>query len=127
MPKSLRVLLVEDSSCDAELILKELHRAGFEPVWRRVETEPDYLISLGEGYDIILSDFALPRFGGMRALELLRASGQETPLIIVSGMIGEDTAVTAMKEGSADYVLKDRMARLGPAIDQALKQSRLRS
>ena len=80
--------MVEDSSCDAELILKELHRAGFEPVWRRVETEPDYLISLGEGYDIILSDFALPRFGGMRALELLRASGQETPLIIVSGMIG---------------------------------------
>jgi len=125
MTKRLKVLLVEDSPMDAELILDELCNAGFDPQWKRVETEEGFLAHLQEPWHIILSDYWMPQFDGMRAIQLLRKSGSEVPLILVSGTIGEETAVAAIKHGATDYLLKDRLARLGPAVNRALEQSRL--
>lgn len=126
MGRPLQILIVEDNPSDAELVLRELRRAGFEPNWRRVDTEAEYCRHLHPGLDVILSDFAMPQFDGLRALDLLGERGLEVPFILVSGTIGEETAVNAMKHGAADYLLKDRLARLGPAVNQALTQSRLR-
>jgi PAS domain S-box-containing protein len=126
MSRPLTVLLVEDNPNDSELLLFELRRAGFAPSWQRVDTEEAYIACLNEGLDLILSDFAMPQFSGLRALELLKQKGLEVPFILVSGTIGEDTAVAAMKQGAADYLLKDRLARLAPAVSHALDQGRLR-
>lgn len=126
MPQPLKLLIAEDNPADAEMLLRTLRRAGFDPDWRRVDTEREYLEQLNGGLDLVLSDYEMPQFSGLRALELLKASGLEVPLIIVSGTIGEDTAVAAMKLGAADYLLKDRLARVGQAVSQALEQSRLR-
>jgi len=126
MPDPLKVLIAEDNPDDAELTLMELRRAGFAPDWKRVETEADYLAHLNGNIDLILSDFQMPEFNGLRALELLKQSRLDVPFILISGTIGEDVAVTAMKQGAADYLLKDRLTRLGPAVVQALEQSRLR-
>ncbi len=122
----LRVLLVEDRPEDSELVLYELRRAGYAPDWRRVETEPDYLAQLEPPPDLILADYHLPQFDGVRALELLNARGLDLPFILVSGAIGEERAVSAMQNGAADYLLKDRLTRLGPAVANALEQKRLR-
>jgi PAS domain S-box-containing protein len=126
MSQPLRVLIVDDSADDAELILFELQRAGFEPEWRRVDTEADYLASLDPGLDVILSDYRMPQFDGLKALALLHQSGVDVPFILISGTIGEDTAVAAMREGAVDYLLKDRLTRLGPSVQRALDQTRLR-
>ena len=115
----IQVLIVEDSSNDAELIVSELRRAGFNPEWRRVESEADYVTALHPGLDLVISDFAMPEFNGLRALDLLRQRDADIPFIIVSGVIGEETAVVAIKHGATDYLLKDRLARLGPAVIQA--------
>src|SRR4051812_8438711 len=112
MPRPLRVLLVEDRPTDAELVVRELRRAGFAPEWKRVDTEAAFAESLSPELDIILSDYDMPQFSGPRALELLREHDLETPFILISGTIGEDTAVAAMKKGATDYLLKDRLARL---------------
>ena len=125
MPLPLKVLIAEDNPADAELVLRELRRAGFAPDWQRVETEADYLARLPAGYDLVLSDFQMPQFNGLRALELLKQSGLEIPFILVSGTIGEDTAVEAMRQGASDYLLKDRLTRLGAAVTHALAQSQL--
>jgi signal transduction histidine kinase len=125
MPQPLKVLIAEDNPSDAELVVRELRRAGFEPEWQRVDTEAAFLERLNDGLDLVLSDYDMPQFGGLRALELLKQSGLEVPFIIVSGTIGEETAVAAMKHGAADYLLKDRLARLGPAVSQALESNRL--
>ncbi len=87
---TLRVLIVEDQPIDAELMVRELRRAGHEPAWQRVETEPDYLRELNSEPDVILADYKLPEFDAPRALELLRASGLSIPLIVVTGAVGED-------------------------------------
>ncbi len=126
MSRPLKVLMVEDNPDDTELLVRELRRAGFDPDWTRVDTEESYLASLRADLDIILSDFALPTFSGSRALELLLQSGLDIPFIIVSGTIGEDAAVAAMRQGAADYLLKDRLTRLGTAIEHALDKARLR-
>jgi PAS domain S-box-containing protein len=126
MPRSLRVLILEDTPSDVELAVLELRRAGFSPEWECVQTEGEFLEKLQDDFDIILSDYAMPQFDGMRALGLLKTRGIETPFILVSGTIGEETAVAAMKQGASDYLLKDRLARLGPAVTQALEQTRLR-
>ena len=123
MPTKLKVLIVEDSAADAELALHELRRSGYDPEWKRVETEPDYLAQLDQGWEIILADYNLPEFSGMRALELLRERDPELPFIIVSGTIGEDKAVAAMKAGANDYIMKDRLARLGPAVERELRDA----
>jgi PAS domain S-box-containing protein len=122
----LRLLLVEDNPDDAELVLLELRRAGFNPDWKRVDTEPEYLANLRSNLDLILSDYAMPAFTGLRALELRNLRKVDVPFIIVSGTIGEETAVQAMKSGAADYLLKDRLTRLGQAVKHALEQKRIR-
>jgi PAS domain S-box-containing protein len=121
-----KILIAEDNASDAELLLRELHRAGFGPKWDRVDTELEYLKCLTPEVDLVISDYEMPQFSGLQALELLKASGLDIPFIIISGTIGEDTAVAAMKQGAADYLLKDRLGRLGQAINHALEQNKLR-
>jgi two-component system, cell cycle sensor histidine kinase and response regulator CckA len=122
----LRVLLIEDCAADADLIVDGLRQSGFEPSCRRVDTELDYLAHLTPDVDIIVADYTLPGFNGLRALTLARERGFDTPFIIVSGTIGEEAAVAAMKSGVADYLSKDRLARLGPAVRHAIDVAALR-
>ncbi len=122
----IELLIVEDSAEDTELLIRHLKRAQFEPHWTRVDTELDYLTHLRPDLDLIISDIAMPRFNGMRALELLKNRGYDIPFIIVSGTMGEERAVNAIKEGATDYLMKDRTERLGSAINQALERTRLR-
>ena len=126
MSQSLRVLLAEDNHNDAEMVLRALRQAGFEPDWHRVETEQDFLDHLMPDIDIILSDYEMPTFNGPHALELLKQSGYDIPFIIISGTIGEDVAVEMMRLGATDYLLKDRLVRLGISVRQALVQGQLR-
>ena len=122
----IRLLIAEDNPSDAELLVRELRRCDFEVSWERVDTEPAFKAGLQAGIDLVLSDYEMPGFGGLRALEIVQKSGLEVPFIIVSGTIGEETAVAAMKFGAADYLLKDRLSRLGGAVAQALAGARLR-
>jgi PAS domain S-box-containing protein len=126
MPKPLKVLIVEDNPNDAELVLRQLRRAGFEPDWTRVDSEAEYRSRLQTGIELVISDFEMPQFNGMRALELRNQSGLDVPFILVSGTIGEDTAVEAMKQGANDYLIKDRLTRLGSAVENALNECLLR-
>ncbi len=132
MATPLRLLIVEDKSDDAELIALRLEAEGFAPEWRRVETAADYLAALADGrsanrpYDLILCDWRLPQFDGLRALRMLREAGDDTPFILVSGSIGEETAVDLLRAGANDYVLKDRPGRLGQAVRHALEDRQLR-
>ena len=125
MPNQIRVVIVEDRADDAELMIRELRRAGFQPRWKRVETEDDYLRCLAEDPEVILADSCLPEFDGMRALDILQQRGLDIPLLLVSGRLGEDVAVEAMKRGAYDYLLKDRLTRLGEAVRRALERRRL--
>jgi len=126
MAISLNILIAEDSPDDAELILNQLRRDGFDPRWKRVETEQDFLAELKKQPDIVLSDYAMPQFSGLRAAQLTAQSGLNIPFILISGTVGEDAAVEAMRCGATDYLLKDRVARLGNAVEHALEQKRLR-
>ena len=123
---TLRVLLVEDQPLDAELNLAALARAGFQPTSVCVDNEADFRRALQDRPDLILSDFSLPKFDGITALRIRNESGLDIPFIIISGTIGEDLAVAAMRLGAADYLLKDRLTRLGSAARAALDQARLR-
>ena len=125
MATPLQVLILEDCALDAELMLDHLRDAGFDPQSRVVDTEPAYLAQLDPSLDLVLSDFSMPQFDARRALQLLKERGLEVPFIIVSGHIGEDVAVQCMREGASDYLLKDRLARLGPAVAQVLERKRL--
>ena len=125
MTNALNILVVEDSPDDADLMLRELRHAGFDPAWKRVQEEAEFLAEIKKMPDIILSDYALPRFTGLRAVKLLRESGLKIPFILVSGTVGEDIAVEAMKYGATDYLLKDRVARLGSAVRRALDEQQL--
>lgn len=126
-PTPIRVLILEDNPADADLMVRALRQAGIEAQVDRVETEAEFAARLTPEPDLILADFKLPQFGGLEALRLVRSRGLEVPFIIVSGTIGEDIAVDALREGADDYLLKDRMARLGPAALQALEKKRLRT
>lgn len=122
--KSLRVLIVEDSENDAELVLRELRKAGYSPIHRRVETTGEMTDALdSEDWDIVLSDYVLPGFGGLSAIKLVQRKDCNLPLIIVSGQIGEDTAVAAMKAGAQDYIIKGNLKRLGAAIERELAEA----
>jgi len=122
----LRVLIVEDNPDDAELIILQLKQAGFQPDWQRVETEADYLSALALPPELILSDWSLPRFSGLAALRLLTNRNLDIPFVLVSGSVGEETAIDALHEGADDYVLKDRPARLGESVHRALADKQLR-
>jgi putative two-component system response regulator len=120
----LSILMVEDRPEDAELVIAELRRAGFDVSATRVDNEEDYLAALDGGHDLILSDHSMPRFDSARALQLLVKSGSHVPFIIVSGTIGEELAVECMKRGASDYLLKDHLARLGSAVTNVLAERR---
>src|SRR6266487_579313 len=127
MGKPLRVLFVEDSEDDAELLLRELQRIGYQVEFERVETDGAMRAMLSEkNWDLILSDYTLPKFGVPQALETLKASGLEIPFIIISGTIGEETAVAALKAGANDFIVKGKFARLGPAIERELREAESR-
>jgi signal transduction histidine kinase/DNA-binding response OmpR family regulator len=126
MAVPLKILIAEDLPDDAALVVAQLRRAGFDPVVTRVETEADFLAELRKSPDIVLSDYAMPNFSGLRAAQLTQQSGLNIPFILISGTVGEDAAVEAMKHGATDYLLKDRIVRLGPAVERALEQKRLR-
>lgn len=123
MAGPLRILMVEDSPFDAELTVLNLRNAGLLFECRRVETEADLRAALEGDVDIVVSDYCLPQLDGLRALAIVKEVLPDLPFIILSGTIGEDTAVEAIKKGASDYLLKDRLARLGPAINHALEQS----
>lgn len=122
----LRILILEDSISDTTLMLYELSCAGIEPDWQRVETEPEYLYQLDVGCDVILADYRMPQFDAMRALRLLQERGLDIPLIVVTGTVSEEVAVECIKQGAADYLLKDRLTRLGQAVTQAVQQKKVR-
>jgi diguanylate cyclase (GGDEF)-like protein len=127
MRKPLRVLVIEDSEDDAELLLAELRRSGYEPTYERVETADSMKAALhSQTWDIILSDYSMPRFNALSALGLLRDTLLDLPFIIVSGAIGEGTAVEAMKKGAHDYILKGNLQRLIPAIERELREAEVR-
>ena len=121
MPTPIRILILEDQPDDAALVLHELRRAGFEPQAERVETEEEFLARLDPSPDVILADFTLPGWSGPDALRVVQERGLDVPFLFVSGTIGEDQAVAAMRQGAADYLLKDRLTRLGAAVSQALE------
>ncbi len=124
--RPLRLLILEDRPEDADLALRELRRAGFDPSWRRVDDEEGFKANLNPELDLIIADYHLPQFDAVRALKLMQLAGLEIPFVIVSGAIGEDLAVAAVRLGGVDYVLKDRLGRLGTAVQNALEQSKLR-
>ena len=126
MGTPLRVLIVEDRDTDSRLVVNELRQAGYDPDWRRVDTEAEFVAELARAPDLILSDYSMPQFDALR----LGAGGASWdwrfPFIVVSGSIGEDIAVAAIRRGADDYLIKDRLGRLGQAVAQALAQRQLR-
>jgi PAS domain S-box-containing protein len=124
MATPLRVLLIEDNEDDADLLLRELRRGGYALDWQRVDTAGGLLAALAaREWDLITCDYVMPQFSAPAALKHIRASGLDLPVIIVSGQVGEEVAVTAMKAGAHDYISKHRMARLLPAIERELAEA----
>jgi two-component system cell cycle sensor histidine kinase/response regulator CckA len=124
MSTGLKVLVVEDSENDAELLLHELAKAGYKPTARRVDTAAEMEAALGQdAWDLIISDYVLPQFSGLEALKILRRRSLDIPFIVVSGKIGEEVAVEALKAGAHDYLLKDRLTRLPSAIERELREA----
>lgn len=127
MTTPLRVLVVEDSEDDTELLLHELRRGGYDLTHARVDIAEMMRAELSaHTWDIVISDFSMPHFNAFAALELLHSTQQDIPFIIVSGTIGEDRAVTAMKMGAHDYILKGNMKRLVPAVERELREALVR-
>jgi len=127
MSKPIRVLIIEDNEDDAELLLRELKRGGYDAVYQLIETKEAMLQALDHyPWDIIFSDYSLPKFSGIAALEIFREKGLDIPFIILSGTIGEGTAVAAMKSGASDYLMKGSYARLVPAVERELRESEIR-
>ena len=127
MGKPLRVLFVEDSEDDALLLIFELRRGDYSPIATRVETVEALRRALAEEtWDVVISDYVLPGFSGLEALRIVRRSGLDLPFIVVSGKIGEDTAVQAMREGANDYLIKGNISRLVPAIEREIQETEVR-
>ena len=115
--------MLEDDAADAELVQNEIRRAGFDADFEHVRTERDFAHRLESDFDLILADYHLPAFDGMRALAMVRTK-RDTPFILVTGTIQDHEAVEAIRGGADDYLLKDRLARLGPAIRRAFEARR---
>ncbi len=125
MAQTLKILFAEDNPTDAELVLRQLRRDGFAVEAVRVDTEEGFTAGIHEGLDLILSDYDMGVFNGLHALEILKQRGLDVPFILISGTVGEDLAVEAIKRGASDYLMKDRLVRLGTAVTHALDQGRL--
>src|SRR5882724_2333398 len=126
--RRLRVLLVEDSQSDAVLLIHALERGNFDPACQRVDTREAMQSSLDKDtWDLVLADHSMPGFSAPEALELVKRRNLDIPFIIVSGHIDEDTATAAMRAGAHDYVMKDRLARLVPAVERELREADVRA
>ncbi len=121
------VLIVEDSEDDAVMMVRELEQDNYKVVWERVDTEPAMKSALWKKHwDIILCDYSMPNFNAIRALEIVQESGLDIPFIIISGAIGEEIAVEAMKLGAHDYLMKGKLARLVSAVEREMREARVR-
>jgi PAS domain S-box-containing protein/putative nucleotidyltransferase with HDIG domain len=127
MPALLRVLIVDDSEDDTSLIIRKLSSGGYDPKWERVDSSEAMRKALKrEDWDIILCDYKMPNFNAAAALKLAQENKTDIPFIIVSGAIGEDTAVASMKSGAHDYVMKDKLAKLAVAVERAIREAKIR-
>src|SRR5437867_63229 len=127
MGKAIRVLIVEDSENDSFLLARELKRGGYDLTLERVDTPGAMKAALSNrAWDIVIADFSMPQFSGTDALKMVRATGLEVPFIFVSGTIGEETAVAAMKVGAHDYIMKGNLSRLVPAVERELRDAAVR-
>jgi len=127
MKKELLVLLVEDNADDAALIKRALLKSDFKPAMLRVETPGELREALvGQEWDVVLSDYNLPALNGLDALEIVLQLRPDLPFLLVSGVVGDETAVQLMKTGARDFIIKDRLSRLGPAVHRELKEARVR-
>jgi signal transduction histidine kinase len=123
-PRPLRILVLDDSPADAKLMARELQHSGVALEWSWVSTEGDYVAALDPAIDVILADYSLPGFHAMAALEHLKRRNLEIPFIVVTGILGDETAADCIKQGATDYLLKDRLSRLGPAVSRAVEGRR---
>ena len=124
MGTPLRVLLVEDSADDAALIVRDLQRGGYEVAFERVDSREGMSRAIEQqSWDLVICDYSMPQFSGTEALKLVRERGSDAPFIFVSGTIGEDTAVSALKLGAQDYVMKGNLTRLLPAVERELREA----
>src|SRR3989454_4728246 len=124
MARPLRVLILEDCEDDGELLLRELNRQNCEPVYTRADTAKDMNEALDrETWSIISSDYSMPQFSAMQALDILKRRNLDLPFIIVSGTIGEETAAIAMKSGAHDFLTKGKLSRLGAAVERELRDA----
>ena len=127
MGNLIHVLIVEDSEDDTFLLVRQLRQGGYDPVYERVETPAALEQALArQTWDIVISDYAMPRFSGLDALKIVRQKNPGLPFILVSGTIGEDTAVAAMRAGAQDYIMKSNLARLAPAVERELMEAQVR-
>ena len=127
-PRHVRLLIVEDSDDDARLVVRVLRRSGFDPAYERVQDVHSLRTALRDRtWDAVLSDFRMPQFSGVDALRAFRTLDIDSPFIFVSGTIGEEVAVEAMRAGASDYVMKQNLARLGPALERELSQAAVRA
>jgi len=125
--KPLRVLIVEDVEDDAVLIVRQLRKGGFDPSFERVETAAAMRAAVArEKWDLVIADYTLPQFNAPAALRVVQELGIDWPFIIVSGSIGEEIAVSAMKAGAHDYMLKENLTRLAPAVERELREAEIR-
>lgn len=128
METSLQVLIVEDSEDDTRLVVEALKDRGYQPTYQRVETPEEMKEALlKKRWDVILSDYFMPRFDALKAMRLMKDAGFDLPFIIISGSIGEEIAVAAMKAGAHDYMMKDNLSRLSPAIERERQEAVRRS
>lgn len=127
MVHELSALIVEDSENDTFMVIRELERDSYKVHWERVETEATMKTALWKrNWDVILCDYRMPDFNAIRALEIAKESGLDIPFIIISGAIGEDLAVEAMKLGAHDYLMKGKMARLVSAVEREIREAKVR-
>ncbi len=128
MATPLRVLIAEDNDDDAQLVLVKLRRAGYDTEFLCVDNEAEFRTALEDrAWQVVVSDYSMPSFSGLKALQILREHSRDIPFILVSGNVGEEIAVEAMRGGANDYIMKDNMARLAPAIERELRECRERS
>ncbi|HEY0372972.1 MAG TPA: response regulator, partial [Thermoanaerobaculia bacterium] len=128
MNQELHVLIVEDSEADAQLLLLQLRRNGYQPVAQRVQTAEEMERALADKpWDLVIADYFLPTFNALAALDLFHRCGLDVPFLVVSGTIGEETAVEAMRAGAHDYIMKGSSARLIPAIARELREAEERA